>query len=72
MWVHLPRARARGEGAPVVIASHARKARHRGRCPLCGGPIAVGQGICRVGRGGTWLHVECFTRRYRDHELEGK
>lgn len=48
-----------------MIATHAKRARRESRCPLCPAPITVGQRIVKIGRGGNWLHLACFNRRYR-------
>jgi hypothetical protein len=50
----------------VITATHTRKARRDlGVCPLCRTLMNAGTRVCRVGRGGSWLHVDCFVQRYR-------
>jgi hypothetical protein len=43
-------------------ADRTRKARHSSRCPLCGGPVLVGQRIGRIRHRGrlVWPHTACI------------
>lgn len=54
----------------MIVATHAKKARYDlGTCPLCRALMTTGQQVCRVGRGGSWLHVRCFLQKYRAADL---
>jgi hypothetical protein len=46
----------------MILATRGRKARRTGRCPLCGGPVFIGQYICRLGL--TWVHTKCAIARF--------
>jgi hypothetical protein len=41
---------------PPQLASRVRKARRAGTCPLCRGPIRVGEQIAKTVR---WAHLGC-------------
>jgi hypothetical protein len=45
------------------LATRTRKARRPGTCPLCRGPIQVGQRIAKLGY---WVHAQCVI----DHQHE--
>jgi hypothetical protein len=47
----------------MITASRARKARRAGRCPLCRGPVLIGQRIARLGL--SWVHARCAIARIR-------
>lgn len=49
---------------PRPLATHARKARHNGRCILCGGPVICGQRIGKIHAG--WAHILCIIAPLRD------
>lgn len=46
---------------PVLLAARTRKARRRGGCTLCPGPVITGQRIGLIPGG--WAHVACIVRR---------
>ena len=45
----------------MILTDRARKARRNGSCPLCRGPVLVGQRIGRLGL--TWVHIRCAVAR---------
>jgi hypothetical protein len=45
----------------MILANRTRKARHSSRCPLCRGPVNIGQYIARLGL--TWVHTTCAVAR---------
>lgn len=47
----------------MILASRTRKARRNGRCPLCQGPVTIGQQIAQLGK--TWVHTTCAAERIR-------
>jgi hypothetical protein len=51
-----------------VLASRVMKARHAGRCPVCRGPVRVGDQIARAGK--VWQHVEHVIERNRTASTE--
>jgi hypothetical protein len=53
------------EGRRMILATRSRKARRHGRCPLCRGPVHIGQYIARIGL--AWVHNTCAASRVRDH-----
>jgi hypothetical protein len=55
------RSYATAKGRRIVLADRARKARRSSRCPLCRGPIRIGQYIARLGL--TWVHTICAAAR---------
>ena len=49
------------EGGKMILAQRTRKARRSSRCPLCRGPVLIGQYIARLGL--TWVHSTCAVAR---------
>ena len=45
----------------MILAHRTRKARHNGVCPLCQGPVRIGQRIAMLGR--SWVHITCAVAR---------
>jgi hypothetical protein len=45
----------------MILADRARKARRSSWCPLCCGPVRIGQYIARLGL--TWVHTTCAVAR---------
>ena len=45
----------------MIRASRTRKARRSGTCPLCRGPVRIGQSIAMLDL--TWVHTTCATAR---------
>lgn len=49
----------------ITTTRNMKARRDLGPCGLCRQLMTTGQRVCRVGRGGSWLHVQCFMRRFR-------
>jgi hypothetical protein len=49
----------------ITLATRTRKARRPGTCPLCRGPIQVGQRIALVGY---WCHAQCVVDRLHEED----
>ena len=47
----------------VLLATRVMRARHGGRCHLCGGPIRVGDSIGKAG--GRWSMLSCIVQAQR-------
>jgi hypothetical protein len=45
----------------MILAQRTRKARRSSWCPLCRGPVRIGQYIARLGL--TWVHTTCVVAR---------
>lgn len=45
----------------MILAHRTRKARRGGACPLCRGPVRIGQHIAKLGL--TWVHIACAVAR---------
>lgn len=43
-----------------MLASRVMRARRESTCPLCRGPVRVGQ---QIGKVGSWAHTECIIDR---------
>jgi hypothetical protein len=50
----------------LQLADRVMKARKTSTCPLCNGPISVGQRIARTGT--TWQHASCLIRSITEKE----
>lgn len=47
----------------MILARRAMKARKNSRCPLCRGPVTIGQHLVQLGK--TWVHTTCAVERIR-------
>lgn len=54
--------------AVPVVATHVRKARRESACPICSGPIRVGQQIARC-PGNLWMHCSCFIGHQHERDV---
>lgn len=54
----------------ITTTRNMKARRDLGACPLCRAPMTTGQRVCRVGRGGSWIHQHCFMARYRPATTE--
>lgn len=57
----------------LALATRVMKARRRGVCPSCRGPVQIGQRIARLTDPPAWIHLACVpaVRRLASTTTEG-
>lgn len=53
--------------AGPVLADRVMKARRQSTCPLCRGPVHIGNLIARLGPG-LWVHAHCLANRHHEDD----